>query len=66
MAQQDFIVEFEFTSTSADKDNYTIRRTIRASSARSALSLVKTASIGFSEFGARFTDNCVDWRVIGP
>lgn len=64
MSQQDFIVEFEFTSTRADGNNYTIRRTIRASSAKGAISLVTAANIGFSEFGARFTDNCVDWRVV--
>lgn len=63
MAQQEFIVEFEFTSTRADGDNYTVQRPIRASSAQSAIALVTTAGIGFSEFGERFTDNCVDWRI---
>ena len=62
MAAQNFIIEYEFTSTRADGDNYTRRATVKATDKRSAMSVVRIA--GWENFGARFTDNCVDWRVV--
>jgi len=60
--RRDYTIEYEFTSSRADGDNYTRRRSVRASYAREAL--VIAGIIGFTEFGARFTDNCVDWRIV--
>jgi hypothetical protein len=62
MADHDFIVEYEFSSTRADGDAYTRRRTIKAKSASAAITLARI--VGFSEFGERFTDNCFDWRIV--
>ena len=62
MARKDFTVEFEFTSTAAYGDNYTRRITVKAKTAREADNAARIA--GWEAFGARFTDNCVDWRVI--
>lgn len=59
---ENFTVEFEFTSTKAYGENYTMTRVIRAKNAQAAI--VSAKLIGFSEFGARFTDNCVDWRIL--
>jgi len=64
MAQRDFILEYEFTSTRADGDSYTRRRVVKASDEKSALFVARM--VGFSEFGERFTENCFDWRVINP
>jgi hypothetical protein len=62
MARKDFTVEFEFTSTQAYGDNYTRRIAVKAETAREAETVARFA--GWEEFGARFTDNCVDWRVV--
>jgi len=62
MTAATFTLEFEFTPTSADGDNYTRRRTVEAKNAAAALASARL--LGWREFGARFTDNCVDWRVV--
>lgn len=59
---RNFIIEYEFTSTRADGDNYTRRATVNAKDERAALALARIE--GWNCFGARFTDNCVDWQVI--
>lgn len=62
MAKREFTIEYDFVSTRADGDNYTLRIAVKASSVHGAMSIAKIE--GFSHFGARFNDNCVDWRVI--
>ena len=62
MASQSFTIEYEFTSARADGENYTRRATVKAKDERGALSLARIE--GWNCFGARFTDNCVDWRVV--
>ena len=59
---QTFMVEFEFTSSKADGDNYTRRIPVKAKTARDAENAARIA--GWDAFGARFTENCVDWRVV--
>lgn len=62
MAKRDFIIEFTFTSTKADGESYTRTALARAYTPSGALAIARI--VGFQEFGARFTDNCIDWRVI--
>jgi hypothetical protein len=62
VAMQSFIIEYEFTSTRADGDNYTLRATVQAKDKLRAIHLARAE--GWDRFGARFTDNCVDWRVV--
>lgn len=61
MAKHEITIEYEFTSVHADGDNYTRTATIRAENESAALKIAHI--VGFSEFGARFNDNCIDWRV---
>jgi len=63
MAARFFKVEYEFTSVHAYGDNYTRRAIVKAMTAQEAITIARIE--GFSLFGARFTDNCVDWRVVG-
>ena len=58
---KDFKIEFEFTSSRADGDNYTITRTIRAKNARQAITIAGIT--GVSEFGMRW-DNMSDYRLV--
>jgi hypothetical protein len=62
MAQRLIKMEYEFTSTRADGDGYKITIDIRADNERAALAVARIE--GFRHFGARFNDNCVDWRVL--
>jgi hypothetical protein len=57
-----FTIEYEFISTKADGDSYTHRLQIKAQNAQSALIIARIE--GFRAFGARFNDNCIDWRVV--
>lgn len=61
MAKREITIEYEFTSTRADGDNYTRRLSIKADNEQAALNIAHI--VGFREFGARFNDNCVDWRI---
>lgn len=61
MAKREITIEYEFTSARADGDNYTRTRVIKAENEQVAINIA--GIIGFSEFGARFNDNCIDWRV---
>jgi hypothetical protein len=61
MTTKTFTVEFEFVATRADGDPYTRTREIKAKSSLAALAAART--IGFAEFGERFTENCIDWRI---
>jgi hypothetical protein len=56
-----FLVEYQFTSTKADGDAYKQRVVIEA--ANEAAALREASRRGFSEFGAKFTDNCFDWAI---
>jgi hypothetical protein len=56
-----FLVEYQFTSTKADGDAYTRRLVIDG--ANEAAALREAGRRGFSEFGAKFTDNCFDWAI---
>lgn len=56
-----FAMEYEFTSTRADGDNYTRVLHIDARNEQAALNVARIA--GFDAFGARFNDNCIDWRI---
>jgi len=56
-----FKITFFFTSTSAYGDSYTHQRTIEARNLAGAESVARI--IGFKEFGARFSDNCYDWKA---
>jgi squalene cyclase len=62
MAKKEFIIEFEFTSTKADGDSYKRTAIVKAYTPSGALAVARI--VGFQEFGARFNDNCIDWRVI--
>lgn len=62
MARRDITIEYEFTSTRAYGDSYTRRAYIKAHDERDALAVAHI--VGFQWFGARFTDNCFDWRVV--
>ncbi|WP_089177220.1 hypothetical protein [Bosea sp. AS-1] len=59
---RDYIIEYEFTSTKAQGDNYTRRLVVKTSDVRAALAAARIE--GFSAFGAAFNDNCIDWRVV--
>lgn len=61
MAKREFKVEFEFVSSKADGNNYSRTLNIKAENEKSALNIARLE--GFSAFGARFTDNCVDWKI---
>ncbi|MER8924293.1 hypothetical protein [Mesorhizobium sp. M0859] len=62
MAKREFIIEYEFSSTSAYGDSYTRRVTVSAEHEKEALYVARI--VGFERFGARFTDNCFDWRIV--
>lgn len=62
MAKREYIVEFDFTSSKADGNNYTRRLTVKADSVSEAETIARLSA--FSAFGAAFTDNCVDWRAV--
>ena len=57
-----FKLQFEFTSSKAYGDNYTLVATTKATDERAALAVAHL--VGFEWFGARFNDNCVDWRLV--
>jgi 1,2-phenylacetyl-CoA epoxidase PaaB subunit len=56
-----FNIEFEFTSSKAYGDNYKLYATVEAKNAEQALNIAHI--VGFKQFGARFNDNCIDWRI---
>jgi len=58
-----FTVEYLFTSTRAYGDPIVHSRTIKARTAEEALNIA--GLIGFTEFGERFTENCIDWQLTG-
>lgn len=60
MTRKAFHIEYEFTSTKADGDTYVRYLDIVAKNLASALSVARIE--GFRAFGARFNDNCIDWR----
>lgn len=62
MAKREFVLEFEFTSTQANNNSYTRRATVKATNEQAALNVAHI--IGFEQFGARFNDNCFDWRIV--
>jgi hypothetical protein len=62
MAKREITIEYEFTSTSAYGDNYTRTATVKADNEQAAMTVARI--VGFEWFGARFNDNCVDWRVV--
>lgn len=62
MAKRKIVLEYEFTSAFADGDNYTLRIDVRAENEKAALNMARI--VGFEWFGAKFNDNCVDWRVV--
>lgn len=61
MARREFTIEYEFCSTRADGDNYTREVTVSANDEQAALRVARI--VGFEWFGARFNDNCIDWRI---
>lgn len=61
MARREFKIEYDFTSTKADGDDYSRSIIVKADSARAALAVARIE--GFKHFGARFNDNCFDWRI---
>lgn len=61
MTKQVFNVVYTFTSQKADGNEYKRTVPIKAEHARAALVIART--VGFSEFGARFTDNCINWEI---
>ena len=61
MAKRDIRVEYEFVSSRADGDSYTHIITIRAHNEHAALAVAHI--FGFNHFGAKFNDNCIDWRI---
>jgi hypothetical protein len=56
-----YTIKYLFTSVRADGDEYMVPITIDAKSRQSAEAQARL--VGFDRFGARFNDNCVDWRV---
>lgn len=61
MAKREITVEFEFVSIHAYGDSYTICIIIKADDERAALNVAHI--VGFEYWGARFNDNCIDWRI---
>ncbi len=59
---QDFAIEYTFTSRRADGNDYTRQATVRAKTAREAMTSAR--DVGFNRFGETFTENCVDWRDV--
>lgn len=53
-------IAYEFTSTKADGDSYVLHLDIKAKNVAAAMSVACIE--GFRAFGARFNDNCIDWR----
>jgi hypothetical protein len=62
MAKKEYTIEFTFTPTKADGDSYTRTAKVQAYTPSAALAIARI--VGFQEFGARFNDNCIDWRII--
>lgn len=62
MSKREFKMEYEFTSTKADGNSYSRTVNISADSEKAAYAAARIE--GFTQFGARFTDNCVDWRIV--
>jgi len=58
---REFIIEYEFTSSVANGKNYTHTATVKAKNEKEALRVAHIT--GFNQFGARFNDNCIDWRI---
>jgi hypothetical protein len=58
---KDHTIRYYFTSTKAWGDDYSVPVTVMAKSRQSAEAQARL--IGFDRFGARFNDNCFDWRV---
>lgn len=56
-----FRVQYLFVSSKAYGEDYAITVDIKARDAKSALTIAGIE--GFSRFGARFTENCIDWRI---
>lgn len=61
MAKRNIVIEYEFVSTKAYGDNYTLTLAVSASNEKAALNIAHI--MGFKVFGARFNDNCIDWRI---
>jgi hypothetical protein len=61
MKKREFTIEYEFTSIEAHGGNYTRTRLVKAQDEQTALAVARI--VGFSEFGARFNENCIDWRI---
>jgi hypothetical protein len=56
-----FKITYTFVSTRADGDDYTRSIYIHAANYKAAMAMART--IGFTNYGARFNDNCVDWTA---
>lgn len=63
MAKKTFIVQFEFTSSKADGDNYTRTVEVKAKTAKDAEDTAWFQRV--SIFGAKGNDNAIDCRTIG-
>jgi len=58
-----FMMKYYFVSSKSNGSDFFLEIGIEAKTASASYAAAK--QVGFDRFGSTFTDNCVDWRIIG-